>query len=102
MLRLKNRVPASWIALAHRSMRSDFGVSRNCSVAALVKKIEPAKNTAASATAPTSWTKPGNGPTTKHAEPMANSTPIHQERCRGAHTRQLSHRTQRAAFTPIG
>src|SRR5947208_4928324 len=33
---------------------------------------------AASTSEPTSSTKPGNGPTTKQAEPMANSTPVHR------------------------
>jgi hypothetical protein len=47
-------------------------------VAAEVKNSEPAKNTAASAAAPTSWTKPGNGPTAKHAEPTMNSTALHR------------------------
>ena len=50
----------------------------------MVKKIEPTKNTSASATAPTSSTKPGNGPTKKHVEPTAKSTPIHHVSRRGA------------------
>ena len=102
---LKNTVPASWTVVAHQSMRrgskastrsrlrspwragprSALTVSRYCSAAAAVKKSEPAKNTAASAPAPTSATKPGNGPTAKQAEPTANSTPIHHEARRGAH-----------------
>ena len=97
VLRLKNSVPASWITVAHQSMRrgsnastrsrrrSTLTDSRYCSAAADVKNSEPAKNTAASAPAPTRCTKPGNGPTTKHAEPTANSTPIHQDARRGAH-----------------
>src|SRR4051812_24397364 len=77
VLRLKNSVPANWMIPAHQFLRSDRGVVSAWSAAALVKNSDPAKNTAASATAPTSCTKPGNGPTTKQAEPIANSRPIH-------------------------
>src|SRR3954454_13604444 len=70
VLRLKNSVPASWIAEA----RSRPATS--CSAAAAVNSSEPTKNTAASALAPTRCTKPGNGPTAKHSEPPANSRPI--------------------------
>src|SRR3954453_3249743 len=78
VLRLKNSVPANWMTPAHQLSRSDRGVASAWSAAALVKNSEPAKNTAASATAPTRCTKPGNGPTTKQAEPIANSSPIHR------------------------
>ena len=54
-------------------------------MAAEVKNSEPAKNTAASAPAPTSCTKPGNGPIAKQAEPMMNSTAIHHDKRPGAH-----------------
>ena len=36
-----------------------------------MKKSEPMKKTHASARAPTSWTKPGKGPTKKHSDPTA-------------------------------
>src|SRR4051812_36865226 len=77
VLRLKNSVPPNWITPAHQFSRSDRGVPSAWSAAALVKNSEPTKKTAASATAPTRCTKPGNGPTTKQAEPIANSSPIH-------------------------
>src|SRR6185312_8259823 len=76
VLTLKNSVPTSCTRHAHRSRPPPL-----CSVwssAADVKKSEPAKKTAASTSEPTSSTKPGNGPTRKQAEPMANSTPIHR------------------------
>ena len=105
VLTLKNSVPANWTTAAHQSirpgsrpntrsrcrsptrsgLRSALTVSRYCSAAAAVKNSEPAKNTAASVAAPTSCTNPGNGPKAKHAEPMMNSTAIHQDRRRGAH-----------------
>ncbi len=76
----RNRSPApaarAWGALT---------VCRYCRKAALVKKIEPTKNTIASASVPTRPTKPGKGPTVKHSEPMAKSTPIHQPMAEGAH-----------------
>src|SRR4051794_28712988 len=77
----------NWIALAHQSVlrrpaRSDW---RSWRAAADVKKIDPTKNTRASTVEPTHSTNPGNGPTKKHAEPMANSTPIHHPARRGAH-----------------
>ena len=65
--------------------RSAFAVSTNWSVAAEVKKIEPTKKTRPSIREPTSSTKPGNGPTRKHVEPIPKSTPIHHEARRGAH-----------------
>ena len=61
--------------------RSALTVSRYCSAAAEVKKSEPAKNTAASAPAPTSCTKPGNGPIAKQAEPIDEQ---HRDPPRGA------------------
>ena len=102
---LNSTVPASWMRVAQTSMRrsshpstrspvrgpppsrsrSAFTASRYCSAAALVKKIEPTKKIAPSAPGPTAWTTPGRGPTRKHAEPMAKSTPIHHEARRGAH-----------------
>ena len=73
VLRLKNRVPANWIAADHQ-VASRVGRSRvACSSSrppAAVKKSEPMKKTQASARAPTSWTKPGNGPTRKQTEPI--------------------------------
>src|SRR5690349_3348741 len=85
VLMLKNTVPASWTTAAHQTSRGPARLSRYCTVAAEVKKIEPMKNTAASAVGPTSWRKPGNGPTAKQDEPMMNSTPLHHVllRCRG-------------------
>ena len=55
----------------------------------MVKKIEPAKNTAPSAPGPTSCTNPGNGATTKHTDPTAKPMAIHRSQaarvaCRGA------------------
>jgi hypothetical protein len=50
-----------------------------------VKKIEPTKKTIPSAPEPTSCSKPGKGPMRKHAEPIANRTPIHHDARRGAH-----------------
>src|SRR6476659_391333 len=76
VLTLKNSVPANWTTHDHRSRPPPL-----CSIwssAADVKKTEPAKKTAASTSEPTSSTKPGSGPTRKHAEPIANSTPIHR------------------------
>src|SRR4030095_16783813 len=60
-------------------------VSSHWSVAADVKKIEPTKKTIPSAPEPTSCSKPGRGPTKKHAAPIANRTPIHHDARRGAH-----------------
>ena len=60
-------------------------VSSHWSAAADVKKIEPTKKTIPSAPEPTSCSKPGNGPTRKHVEPIANRTPIHHDARRGAH-----------------
>jgi hypothetical protein len=60
-------------------------VSSHWSAAAVVKKIEPTKNTNPSAAAPTSWTNPGNGATKKQVAPIAKSTPIHHDIRRGAH-----------------
>jgi len=54
-------------------------------VAAAVKKIEPAKNTAPSTADPTSSTNPGSAATRKHVEPIAKRTPIHHDARRGAH-----------------
>jgi hypothetical protein len=74
VLTLKNSVPANWTTHAQRSRPPPL-----CNIwtsAAEVKKIEPAKKTAASASEPTSSTKPGSGPTRKHAEPIAKRTPI--------------------------
>ena len=101
---LKNTVPTSWIPVAHQSMRcgsnvsrrirwlrlpersrSAFAASRYWISAAEVKKTEPTKNTVPSAAEPTSWMNPGNGPTMKQTEPIANRTPIHQEARCGAH-----------------
>ena len=42
-----------------------------------MKKIDPAKNVASVAVIPTASSNVGIGPTRKHAEPMANSSPIH-------------------------
>ncbi len=42
----------------------------------MVKKIEPAKKTTASAPTPTSSTNPGNGPMKKQSEPTAKPTAI--------------------------
>ncbi|TML12092.1 MAG: hypothetical protein E6G31_10300, partial [Actinobacteria bacterium] len=50
-----------------------------------MKKIEPTKKTIPSAPEPTSCSKPGNGPTRKHVDPIANRAPIHHEARRGAH-----------------
>ena len=96
-------MPTSWIRVAHQSVRcgskvskrirrrlpsaeprSAFAASRYWSSAAEVKKTEPTKNTVPSAAEPTSWTKPGIGPSTKQTEPIANRTPIHHEARRGA------------------
>ena len=100
---LKKSVPTNWTTLLHQSIRlgsnattrkrpaaprgarSALKVSRHCSPAAVVKKIEPTKNTAASALAPTSFANPGSGPTMKQVAPIANRTPIHHEARRGAH-----------------
>jgi hypothetical protein len=84
---LKNTVPASWIALLHQSSRRgpNRPPSTYCNAAADVKKSEPTKKTTPSISEPTSSTSPGNGPTRKHVEPMANRTPIHQVALRGAH-----------------
>ena len=41
-----------------------------------MKKIEPAKNVAASACGPTSWMYPGNGPTKKQSDPTAKQSDI--------------------------
>src|SRR5262245_51469343 len=60
-------------------------VSSHWSAAAEVKKIDPTKNVIPSAPEPTSCSKPGNGPTKKHVDPIANRTPIHHEARRGAH-----------------
>ncbi len=43
-----------------------------------MKKIEPTKKTVPSAAEPTRSMNPGNGPTRKQTEPIANRTPIHQ------------------------
>ena len=56
-----------------------------------MKKSEPMKKTHASARAPTSWTKPGKGPTKKHSDPMAKPAATHRSdtgwsACRGAWT----------------
>ena len=42
-----------------------------------MKKTEPTKNTVPSAAEPTSCTNPGNGPTKKQSDPIANRIPIH-------------------------
>src|SRR5262245_20061055 len=60
-------------------------VSSHWSAAAEVKKIEPTKKTSPSAPEPTSCSNPGNGPTKKHVEPIANRTPIHHDARPGAH-----------------
>ena len=65
-----------------------FAASRYWSSAAEVKKSEPTKKTTPSADDPTRSMKPGNGPTKKQAEPIANRTPIHHEASRGAHRRE--------------
>jgi hypothetical protein len=61
---------------ARPAVQASAAVAASWSRAADVKKTEPAKKTAASTSEPTSSTKPGNGPTRKHAEPIAKSTPI--------------------------
>ena len=103
VLLLKRNVPTSCVRLLQQSIRfgskripkrrrpwppgpwSAFTVSRYWSAAAVVKKIEPTKKTPASAADPISSTSPGNGPTRKQVEPIAKSTPIHQETRPGAH-----------------
>ena len=60
-----------------------------------MKKIDPTKNTAASAAEPTSSTNPGNGPTRKQVEPIANRTPIHHDARRGAHQTPFRRRESR-------
>src|SRR5215212_5916836 len=95
VLRLKNSVPANWMIPAHQFSRSERGVAVAWRAAALVKNSEPTKNTAASATAPTRCTKPGNGPATKQAEPIANSRPIHLV----LDTERLSH-ARRGGLSP--
>src|SRR5512132_2557393 len=102
---LKARVPTNWTTLAHQSIRrgskasernrrepalapgprSALKVSRHWSPAAVVKKMDPTKNTAASAAEPTAWTNPGKGPMKKQLAPIANSTPIHHDARCGAH-----------------
>src|SRR3954447_3506558 len=83
VLTLKKMVPANWISELHRSSGST--ACRACRKAADVKKIEPTKKTTPSTDDPTSSTNPGNGATRKHAEPIANRTPVHHPiRC-GAH-----------------
>src|SRR4051812_22699242 len=90
---LKRTVPASWTPPLHRSSRrrragspsSATNAWRHWSAAAVVKKIDPTKNTSASTREPTSSTKPGSAPTVKQAAPTANSTPIHHEIRRGDH-----------------
>ena len=81
VLRLNSRVPANWTAALHQdgfdAQRPRRSVaSRSSSPAASVKNTEPAKKTTPSAPAPTSWTKPGNGPMKKHAEPIAKPIAI--------------------------
>jgi len=55
-----------------------LAVSKYCSRAAKVKKIEPKKKTIPSMPEPTSCMKPGKGPTRKQVEPMVKRTAIHQ------------------------
>ena len=43
-----------------------------------MKKIDPTKKVASVAVIPTASSNAGIGPTRKHAEPIANSSPIHQ------------------------
>src|SRR4051794_34852321 len=83
---LNSSVPANWTIAACQSAPASRGVAASCSAAALVKKIEPTKNTMPSAVDPTSCRKPGKGPTRKHSEPIANSAPI----TRGERKRPLS------------
>jgi len=71
-------------------------VSSHWSAAADVKKIEPTKKTIPSSPEPTSCSNPGNGPTKKHVEPIANSTPILHDARRGAHQTPL--RSGRESF----
>ena len=74
---MKNSVPANWIAALHqpaslvRGPGTRLDVCQSSVPAAAVKKIEPTKKTAASAPSPTSWAKPGNGPTKKQSDPIA-------------------------------
>ncbi len=77
MLTLKKIVPANWIRVGIRSLPCDCAACRN---AAEVKKSEPTKKIAASASAPTRSTTPGKGPTKKQNEPIAKSTPIQRVR----------------------
>jgi hypothetical protein len=81
VLTLKSTVPTNWIAALHHDAPANRRwarsvPSRSSAAAAEVKKIEPAKKTAASVPSPTSWTKPGNGPTKKHTEPIAKPAAI--------------------------
>ena len=94
MLKLKNSVPANWIAADHqvasRSGRSAVAWTSS-SPAAAVKNSEPTKKTHASARAPTSWTKPGKGPTKKQSDPTAKPAATQRSdtgwsACRGAWT----------------
>src|SRR5262249_44654238 len=104
VLMLKKIVPATWTAEAHQSSpRQASAVVSSCRVAAEVKKIEPTKNTSPSTREPTSSTKPGNGPTRKHVEPIAKRTPTHHDACRGRHQWTRMRRSAgAAASTPIG
>ena len=82
VLALNSSVPTHWIEALHQDGSSPKRrpratvASRSSSVAASVKKIEPAKKTTASAPTPTSSTKPGKGPMKKHSEPTAKPSAI--------------------------
>src|SRR5690348_3674230 len=54
--------------------------SQVCMAPPAVKKIEPTKKVTPTAVAPTNCAYPGNGPTRKHADPIANSRAIHRSR----------------------
>jgi hypothetical protein len=59
-------------------------------LAALVKKIDPTKNTAAASVGASEVVRLIGTPTAKHAEPIANSHPIHRvARSDGVGTAQI-------------
>src|SRR5829696_2785863 len=102
VLTLKSSVPRNWAKALHqegslpqRCPRLTVP-SRSSRPAATVKKTEPVKKTAPSAPAPTSSMNPGNGPTTKHADPIAKPAEIAR-----SHALRVSGRGAKLSAWPI-
>lgn len=105
VLMLNRRVPTNWTAALHHegsaAHRPSLNVeSRSSSSAASVKNTEPAKNTAPSAPAPTSWTNPGKGPMKKQAEPTAKPIAIQQSQAARAAIRGAKARARPIKVAP--